>query len=172
MSCIGVLLNLRLASLVNFFLNTRLLLSMWMAENPFELLYMEVGLLKVMQWIWIEQHNNRRKEQFTTLEVPPATLHSFLCIAHEYEVFHQHHQLLSYIHPFRFINAIYRPNINTSAKQRVAGCGVLLLTSQGHCWQASASDVQGRWLAWVDKGSAVKEYGPSGQANGGSGQRN
>ena len=83
------------------------ILEQWMADHPRDLLYMQVALAKVMQWIWVVTDKNLRDDGAGGA-VPFVSLSEWLKCAHLYESFHQAHELTSYLHPFRFVNRMMR----------------------------------------------------------------
>lgn len=88
------------------------ILEEWMVSHPQNLLYMTVAVQKTLQWIWIAQHENLRRDPIershSKVPVPFATLSDWLRCAHLYEAFHQVYQLTFYCHPFRFVESILR----------------------------------------------------------------
>lgn len=70
---------------------TEIPLEKWMGERPADLLYMQVAIQKVIQWIWIGKDSKRRLDGVlkskTPVQVPFASLSDWLRCAHLYEAF-------------------------------------------------------------------------------------
>ncbi|KAH6650468.1 hypothetical protein F5144DRAFT_625494 [Chaetomium tenue] len=87
------------------------LLGLWMVEHPQDLLYMQVAIQKVLQWIYIASSSTLRLEDDMDGDeapVPFVSLTDWLRCAHLYEAFHQIHELVYYCHPFRFTEKVLR----------------------------------------------------------------
>lgn len=81
--------------------------SQFFNKHPKDLIFMEVAVEKVLQYLWIISDPDFRADGIElALPRPPQALQHFLILAHQYEVYHQTNKMAHYLHPFRFIQSV------------------------------------------------------------------
>ncbi|KAH6619383.1 hypothetical protein B0J18DRAFT_481841 [Chaetomium sp. MPI-SDFR-AT-0129] len=85
-----------------------ILVEKWMEQHPNDLLYPQVALQKVLQWIHVLKTEDFNEAVGPGSYVKWVSLGDWLRVAHLYESFHHIYRLVFYIHPANFTHHILR----------------------------------------------------------------